>query len=233
MDMFFYVEGLHIKLVEPCYVVNDSQNYIRAFFSFKGYEWTNDAVKTAYFNYNGQTYSVVLEDNFRCYIPAEVLKGEMFSVGVSTTFTEDGVSKCIYTDRCEIPTEKSCYSDEVSNSQTTLSEYQQILNLISQMRSDINGKVSQSELSNAIGEIDLSDLSDDVALCMGNIQGIGLDITTLQNVCMNIEDDIMSIKARCAMNETDINSLVARMSAVESSMSGFLQFLDSINGQVI
>ena len=129
MEINFNVSNLSIERADNEYPVNDSSNYVKAIFRFSGELWEKNGTKTAIFHQMNKAYSVILTDNW-CYVPVEVLTNGGFSVGIVTTYQEDGVAKRVPTMECMVDTSPSCYTDSFANSATP-SQYDQIMELIS------------------------------------------------------------------------------------------------------
>ena len=84
MDLEFEIENQLIERKDHNKVVNKSRNYLHARFNFTTTEW-NDELKFALFrNEKGNTYCQKLGTgiNCECVVPAEVLRGNFFTVGV-------------------------------------------------------------------------------------------------------------------------------------------------------
>ena len=226
MELYFYVDGLHIELVDKQYVVNDSQNLIKAYFSFSGEMWTKCSVKTAIFHYNGTAYSMLLDDCW-CYVPAEVLKGEFFSVGMSVSYIEDEVNKCIYSDLYEVETNKSCYSDIIANSYITPTEAEQIRALLEQMRDDMDAYVTHEHLSEVTGGVDIPLTKEQVD---ANLSGI-MALMERMDRCELSDDQIDKQISEVTDEQDRLNS---ELSDIKNEMGNFVtnDKLDEVTGGV-
>ena len=75
----FLVEKQIVSRKDETRVVSDSRNYLKASFEMSD-EWTEGTV--ALFGYGGECYSVLLDGECCCMIPAEVIKPPFFTVSV-------------------------------------------------------------------------------------------------------------------------------------------------------
>lgn len=77
MTITFSVENQIIKRTDCRQVVADSQNYLRASFSFTN-DWSG--IITAFFTHGDDTYAMILDEDNTCLVPWEVIKADGFTV---------------------------------------------------------------------------------------------------------------------------------------------------------
>lgn len=131
----FEIDRLHITAARPVFCVSDSENYIRAHFTFAGDMWGRGKITAIFKRFKDDGgYSVILDDDGTCLVPAEVLLGEgNVSVGVMTSYTdEEDKIVTVYSDKCSIYALPSCKVDELLNPSITPGQYEQIMALIGQ-----------------------------------------------------------------------------------------------------
>ncbi|MDD5923305.1 MAG: hypothetical protein PUC88_00755 [Clostridia bacterium] len=132
MQVLFSVHNQCISKIGSDPIVDDSINYVQAKFKFSGSIWDN-VVKTAVFTYNGTSYTIVLSEFDDCYIPSEVLKGRGFTLGVMTSYLENGVTKMICTKPCFVKTVFSCYNEKIEETHNVVPQYDQLLAVIASL----------------------------------------------------------------------------------------------------
>lgn len=104
------------------HVVENSQNYLYAQFTFLTDDW-NDVIKTAIFSFKDTNYESLLDADGKCIIPWEVIKYPLFFVSVFGT--KDGTT--ITTDSCLIQVDRSPYNPDETPRPPSESVYEQLL----------------------------------------------------------------------------------------------------------
>ncbi len=148
MILNFAVSKLKIFAVaDKCSaVVDDSINYVQCHFTFLDDFWQGKTVTAIFAEHNPFTddkptgYTVILDSDSACAVPAEVLKGRQFSVGLMTAYEESGVVKTVYSLPCTVPTVPSCYTDSIGTPGITPSQYDQLAAVLSGKVDKVAGK---------------------------------------------------------------------------------------------
>ncbi len=90
MILEYEVNNLEVKYLSlQENVVADSVNYLKAHFIFKGDVWDKITKKTAVFRVDDTTYTVILDSNNECIIPAEALQPLKTYVGVTGSYIDN------------------------------------------------------------------------------------------------------------------------------------------------
>lgn len=138
MILNFAVSALKILAADKCCpVVDDSINYVQCRFAFLDDFWQGKTVTAVFAEHNPFSddkptgYTVILDSDSACAVPAEVLKGRQFSVGLMTAYEDNGVVKTVYSLPCTVPTVPSCYTDNIGTPGITPSQYDQLAAVLS------------------------------------------------------------------------------------------------------
>lgn len=127
----FEVTNQHIKRTDTFKPVAKSKNYLYAEFNFTTDEWKNKEV-TAIFT-TDKSYEVLLNDNYTCLVPWEVIEEGTFYV---SCFAGD----LITVDKSRVTCYNTGYTDDLESSHApTPSIYAQILEDLNDVKHNIDG----------------------------------------------------------------------------------------------
>lgn len=79
----FSLKNQIIRRTDDFKVVADSINYLYAHFDFETDEWVKQGIITAVFKSGSKAYEVILDEEYNCLVPHEVLNGDQKYIYVS------------------------------------------------------------------------------------------------------------------------------------------------------
>lgn len=131
MTLQFFVNNQTLSLnpaQRDVRIASDSKNYLKARFTFQTSEWTRGTLRYALFSHKGKTYKKFLGiepgcKSNECYVAPEVIKDGTFTVSV---FCDDVITST----SVSIPVEKSGYTENISNQETTPTVLEQMNTLM-------------------------------------------------------------------------------------------------------
>ena len=157
MELKFHIDNLNIERLDNYEVVEGSENLVKVYFTFNGDMWLKGektAVFTATKGFKATTesaFGIPLVDN-SCYIPADILLSDQFSVGVMTTYEDNNNNNnntvIVYSKPYLVSVKNSCRpsSSDGEVNLSAISQYEYIMNLIKEYVDNHSGFLDMSIL---------------------------------------------------------------------------------------
>ena len=133
-QLFFSLKNQIISRKDDFKVVADSINYLYAHFDFETDEWVRQGIITAVFKSGDKAYEVILDEEYNCLVPHEVLNGDQKYIYVSCY-----AGALVTTNVASVFVMESGYYDNMESSTApTPSVYAQLTRRLQEIQDAIN-----------------------------------------------------------------------------------------------